>query len=154
MIGPYQVEAEIEAAFSLLAFVLLCIPLYWQFGGTSSNLLTHSRLRLTILYVYRRSVSNIGCVLYIFWVGTQNLIQGVDTIIWRNNAENVAPVYCDISEHAASCLYVFWHTANVARSHTLHHRVEHRNLYCIPRYQSSTVSYRHYVYAGIDNPCG
>ena len=67
MIGPYQVEAEIEAAFSLLAFVLLCIPLYWQFGGTSSNLLTHSRLRLTILYVYLCSVSNIGCVLYMFW---------------------------------------------------------------------------------------
>ena len=108
MIGPYQVEAEIEAAFSLLACVLICIPLYWQLGGTSTPLLTHAHLWLTNFHLYYpRAVSNIGCILYIFWMGTQNLIQGVDKIIWRNNAENVAPVYCDISERTGACLYVF-----------------------------------------------
>ena len=42
---------------------------------------------------------NVGCVLYIFWVGGQCLIQFVDLIVWRDNAINVAPVWCDISEY-------------------------------------------------------
>ncbi|KAI0703963.1 GPCR fungal pheromone mating factor [Earliella scabrosa] len=40
---------------------------------------------------------NVGCVLYIFWVGGQCLIQFVDLIVWRDNAINVAPVWCDIT---------------------------------------------------------
>ena len=47
---------------------------------------------------------NVGCVLYIFWMGGQCLLQFINMMIWRDNAINVAPVWCDISESRAA----FW----------------------------------------------
>ncbi|KAH9916395.1 STE3-domain-containing protein [Epithele typhae] len=76
MVIPFETQVNIEAAFSLLAFILICIPLYWHLEAW-----------------------NVGCVLYIFWMGTQNLIQFIDKVVWRDNAINVAPVYCDITTH-------------------------------------------------------
>ena len=39
-------------------------------------------------------------------MGTQNLIQFVDKVVWRDNAINWAPVYCDISEHFFLILFI------------------------------------------------
>ncbi|KAI0350971.1 STE3-domain-containing protein [Trametes cingulata] len=70
---PWPVQVDIVAAFSLLGFILICIPLYWHLEAW-----------------------NVGCVLYIFWMGTQCLIQFINSIVWRDNAINWAPVWCDI----------------------------------------------------------
>ncbi|CCL98521.1 uncharacterized protein FIBRA_00520 [Fibroporia radiculosa] len=61
-------------AFSLIGFVLVNIPLYWHLEAW-----------------------NVGCVLFIFWSGTQCLFQFINTTIWRDNVINWAPVWCDIT---------------------------------------------------------
>ncbi|KAI8992846.1 STE3-domain-containing protein [Trametes punicea] len=71
---PWLVQVDIVGAMSLLSFILICIPLYWHLEAW-----------------------NVGCVVYIFWIGTQCLIQGINTLMWRNNAINWAPVWCDIT---------------------------------------------------------
>lgn len=40
---------------------------------------------------------NMGSVQYIFWVGSACLIQFINNIVWKDNAINWAPVWCDIS---------------------------------------------------------
>ncbi|KAG1816849.1 pheromone A receptor-domain-containing protein [Suillus subaureus] len=40
---------------------------------------------------------NAGTCVYMIWVAISCLIQFVNSIIWRNSALNVAPVWCDIS---------------------------------------------------------
>ena len=47
-------------------------------------------------------VWNVGCVVYIFWIGGECLINFINMMIWRDNAINVAPVWCDISEYCHS----------------------------------------------------
>lgn len=42
------------------------------------------------------SAWNVGCVLYIFWCGTQCLIQFINMTIWRDNVIVWVPVWCDI----------------------------------------------------------
>ncbi|KAI0641059.1 STE3-domain-containing protein [Trametes meyenii] len=73
---PWPVQVDIIAAFSLLGFILICIPLYWHLEAW-----------------------NVGCVLYIFWMGTQALFQFINTVVWRDNAINWAPAWCDITTH-------------------------------------------------------
>ncbi|KAH9856250.1 STE3-domain-containing protein [Lenzites betulinus] len=73
---PWPVQVDIIAAFSLLGFILVCVPLYWHLEAW-----------------------NVGCVLYIFWIGTQCLFQFINTVVWRDNAINWAPVWCDITTH-------------------------------------------------------
>ncbi|OSD03764.1 pheromone receptor [Trametes coccinea BRFM310] len=73
---PWLVQVDIVAAFSLLGFLLVSIPLYWHLEAW-----------------------NVGCVLYIFWIGTQSLFQFINVMVWRDNAINWAPVWCDITTH-------------------------------------------------------
>ncbi|TBU43027.1 putative fungal pheromoneG-protein-coupled receptor, partial [Dichomitus squalens] len=70
---PWHSQVDIIAAISFLGFVLISIPLYWHCVAW-----------------------NIGCVLYIFWVGGQCLFQAINVLVWRDNVINVAPVWCDI----------------------------------------------------------
>ncbi|KAM5538788.1 hypothetical protein V8D89_007510 [Ganoderma adspersum] len=47
--------------------------------------------------IYRPLVAwNIGCVLYILWIGGLCLTNGINMLLWRENAINFAPVWCDI----------------------------------------------------------
>ncbi|EMD35184.1 STE3-like pheromone receptor B mating type [Gelatoporia subvermispora B] len=71
---PWSVQQDIYIFFAFLGAVLVSIPLYWHLEAW-----------------------NVGCVLYIFWCGTQCLIQGINMLIWKNNAINWAPVWCDIT---------------------------------------------------------
>nr|VWO99365.1 Pheromone receptor CPRa1p [Ganoderma boninense] len=66
-------QVDLVAAFSFLGFVLISIPLYWHWQAW-----------------------NVGCILYIFWVGGQCLFQGINMLIWKDNVINSAPVWCDI----------------------------------------------------------
>ena len=47
---------------------------------------------------------NSASVLWIFWSGTSCLIHFVNAIIWHDNVDNVAPVWCDICELVACFL--------------------------------------------------
>ncbi|KAI0947520.1 hypothetical protein AcW1_007727 [Taiwanofungus camphoratus] len=67
-------QQNLVIAFSFIGFVLVNIPLYWHLEAW-----------------------NIGCVLYIFWTGSQCLIQFINCIVWKDNAINWAPVWCDIT---------------------------------------------------------
>ncbi|OAX30669.1 fungal pheromone STE3G-protein-coupled receptor, partial [Rhizopogon vinicolor AM-OR11-026] len=60
--------------FSFLGFFLVLIPLPWHLQAW-----------------------NAATCVYMLWTGISCLIQFVNSIIWRNNALNVAPVWCDIS---------------------------------------------------------
>ncbi|KAL6308804.1 pheromone A receptor-domain-containing protein [Sparassis latifolia] len=65
---------DFEIFCSFLGFILVCIPLWWHLEAW-----------------------NMGCVLYIFWCGSQCLIQGINLAIWKDNVIDWAPVWCDIT---------------------------------------------------------
>ncbi|KAI0078467.1 fungal pheromone STE3G-protein-coupled receptor, partial [Panus rudis PR-1116 ss-1] len=39
---------------------------------------------------------NIGCILYAFWSSSCCLLQFFNNVMWRDNARNIAPVFCDV----------------------------------------------------------
>ena len=46
---------------------------------------------------------NTGTCLYMIWTGLACLIQFINSIVWRSNVINWAPVWCDICRHFRSC---------------------------------------------------
>jgi len=65
---------EIFTSFAFLGFLLCAIPLPWHLEAW-----------------------NTGTCLYMIWTGLACLNQFINSIIWRGNAFNWAPVWCDIS---------------------------------------------------------
>jgi pheromone a factor receptor len=63
------------AFFSAISIILVILPSPWHWKSR-----------------------NIGTLLYIGWVLLANLVYLVNSIVWWSSAENVAPVWCDISE--------------------------------------------------------
>lgn len=51
---------------------------------------------------------NVAVTLFVLWTVLASIIQGVNAIIWSDNVDDVAPVWCDISKHsqttAALCI--------------------------------------------------
>lgn len=41
---------------------------------------------------------NMGVHVLAIWVALESLIRGVNSIVWADNANVIAPVWCDISE--------------------------------------------------------
>ncbi|KAH9943666.1 putative fungal pheromoneG-protein-coupled receptor [Amylocystis lapponica] len=74
MVVSWPAEQNAVIAMSFIGFVLASIPLYWHLEAW-----------------------NVGCVMYIFWSGSQCLIQFINCIIWKNNAINWSPIWCDIT---------------------------------------------------------
>ncbi|KAI0682988.1 pheromone A receptor-domain-containing protein [Cerioporus squamosus] len=60
--------------FAFLGFILALVPLPWHFQAW-----------------------NAGTCIYMVWASLASLIQFVDSIIWRGNIINSAPIWCDIS---------------------------------------------------------
>lgn len=60
--------------FAFLGFIVVLIPLPWHLQAW-----------------------NAGTCMYIVWTALACLLQFVNSVVWRNNALNVAPVWCDIS---------------------------------------------------------
>ncbi|EJF59110.1 STE3-domain-containing protein [Dichomitus squalens] len=71
MVSPVD-EAIITGSFSIFGACLISVPLYWHLEAW-----------------------NVGCVIYIFWVGLLCLFNGVNYIVWRNSAIDFAPGWCD-----------------------------------------------------------
>lgn len=65
---------QVFSAFSFIGFILVTIPLPWHLEAW-----------------------NTGTCLYMFWAGLGCLNFFVNSIIWNDNVNNVAPVWCDIS---------------------------------------------------------
>ncbi|KAI0060057.1 fungal pheromone STE3G-protein-coupled receptor [Artomyces pyxidatus] len=59
---------------TLIGFVAVLIPLPWHFQAWNS-----------------------GTCLYMIWTALSSLVLFVNSVIWQDNAENVAPIWCDIS---------------------------------------------------------
>ncbi|TCD61605.1 a-factor receptor [Steccherinum ochraceum] len=74
MAEAWHHEMDALAAFSLLGFFACYVPLAWHFQSW-----------------------NLGVILYIFWTGTQCLVQFVNMMVWRDNAVNSAPAWCEIA---------------------------------------------------------
>lgn len=53
---------------------------------------------------------NVGACSFAIWVTTISFTTAVDSILWADNVENLAPVWCDISEFSD---YVVVHTNDV-----------------------------------------
>ncbi|KAE9396423.1 pheromone receptor [Gymnopus androsaceus JB14] len=60
--------------FAFLGFILCLIPLPWHWQAWNS-----------------------GTCAFMIWVGVFCLILGTNSVIWADNAINIAPVWCDIS---------------------------------------------------------
>ncbi|RXW17912.1 hypothetical protein EST38_g7942 [Candolleomyces aberdarensis] len=60
--------------FAFLSAVLVLIPLPWHWQAR-----------------------NVATLSMIFWLFVVSLIYGINTIVWRGHARDVAPVYCDIA---------------------------------------------------------
>ncbi|CCM01290.1 uncharacterized protein FIBRA_03339 [Fibroporia radiculosa] len=74
MSEPWTTPIAVATAFSFIGCVFVGVPLYWHLEAW-----------------------NVGCIVYIFWSGSQCLIQFINMIIWRDNVINWAPVWCDIT---------------------------------------------------------
>lgn len=74
MTVPWSVEQPLIAALSFVSFFLVSIPLYWHLEAW-----------------------NVGCILYICWISLCSLLNGINAIIWRNDAIIRAPVWGDIT---------------------------------------------------------
>ena len=103
---PWHNQVDIIAAFSFVGFVLISIPLYWHFQCMYRSILPSSGLELTSVH----AAWNIGCILYIFWVGGQCLFHAINLHIWRDNVINSAPVWCDICKSFPDCSRTFLNT--------------------------------------------
>ncbi|KAI0078435.1 STE3-domain-containing protein [Panus rudis PR-1116 ss-1] len=76
----WEIEQGFMAAASLIGGLLVLIPLTWFLQAW-----------------------NVGCVLYIFWTSLVCILQFVNNMIWRDNARNVSPIFCDICEFLITC---------------------------------------------------
>ena len=55
-------------------------------------------LGLVPLFIGVRNAANTAIYIYAVWISVICFNRGVNTVIWRNNVNNSAPVWCDISE--------------------------------------------------------
>ncbi|PCH39855.1 STE3-domain-containing protein [Wolfiporia cocos MD-104 SS10] len=98
MDSSWAVQENVVIAFSFIGFVLVNIPLYWHLEAW-----------------------NIGCIMYIFWSGSQCLIQFINAVVWRNNVINWAPVWCDITSRYMLAASVGIITASLLINRRLYH---------------------------------
>ncbi|PIL26107.1 hypothetical protein GSI_11861 [Ganoderma sinense ZZ0214-1] len=69
---PGVTESIVTGSFSIFGAGLISIPLYWHLEAW-----------------------NVGCVLYIFWIGLLCLFNGINYLVWRESAVNFSPRWCD-----------------------------------------------------------
>jgi pheromone a factor receptor len=83
----------VYSVFSFLGFVVVIIPLRWHLEGTLNcyaAILFHVML-LVLAW-------NVGTCLYILWTALGCISGFVNSIIYKNTAQNIAPIWCYISK--------------------------------------------------------
>ena len=63
-------------------------------------MLAAAMLLLVLLTSFVRQSWNLGVAFLCFWLFFENLINGVDAIVWSDNAEVKLGIYCDIGAFA------------------------------------------------------
>ncbi|KAI0310628.1 GPCR fungal pheromone mating factor [Amylostereum chailletii] len=64
-----------------------------------ANLLASILVIISLISSAVRKTVNVGAALLGAWLVVSTLITGVEAIVWRNDAENRAPGWCDFSSH-------------------------------------------------------
>ncbi|KAI0316297.1 pheromone A receptor-domain-containing protein [Amylostereum chailletii] len=105
------------------------------------NLIAASLMLLTILITSLRQHWNTGVFMLCLWLSIWSLDQSVDTVVWSDNADNKAPVWCDISSHIrlaasvgvpACSLIITRRLCNIARLRTIDAFSKHeRRIHCV-----------------------
>lgn len=67
------------------------------------NLLCCVLVLLPVFIKFRRSWNTGVCMLAI-WASAESFSTGVNSIVWSDNVNDVAPVWCDISEHCSTVI--------------------------------------------------
>jgi len=80
------------SVFSAIGFVLCCVPFPWHLQG---KLLP---LRWCLLLTGSILAWNAGTCLVMAWLGLTCLGLCINSIIWKGNSIDWAPVWCDICE--------------------------------------------------------
>ena len=85
--------------FAFLGFVVALIPLPWHFQA-----------------------SNAGTCVYMIWTSLACLVQFVNSIMWRDTALDLAPVWCDICKFSNHVCLVSSAAHCDFSSDKIHHR--------------------------------
>ena len=91
---PWLVERNLISVMSLWSFLLLLIPLTWHIRSMWYRSVRFNEPKMLTFVV----AWNIGYLLASFWLGWMCLITFINSMIWRGNVTNLAPVFCDISK--------------------------------------------------------
>jgi pheromone a factor receptor len=83
---------HVFSAFSFITLILVLVPLPWHLEGMQCVpfLVQHADDPSTAW--------NMGTVIYMGWTSVSLLIYFINSVVWDGNIDNVAPVWCDISE--------------------------------------------------------
>ena len=67
-----------------------------------ANIISATMLLLVLLTSFIRQSWNLGVTFLCFWLLLENLTNGVNAVIWSDNADVKLYVYCDIGMHSLS----------------------------------------------------
>jgi hypothetical protein len=87
-------------------------PLYPVVSFTCAALLL-----LTLTTNTVRQSWNLGVLFLCFWLFWETLFQGIDAVIWSNNADVKLPVYCDIGAYYSVIELLIAHINRLLVSH-------------------------------------
>lgn len=112
------------SVFAFLGFIVALIPLPWHFQAW-----------------------NAGTCIFMLWASISSLIQFVNSLVWRGNVADVAPIWCDIcksSQQFSLNSRVLTNCSSIFISYKNYHWCRSRNPRCFSLYQSSTLQDRKY----------
>jgi pheromone a factor receptor len=83
---------------SFIGIVLSVIPLYWHLQGK----LQFTNRRPCLNIKAHITAWNTGTCMYMIWTALGCLIYFINSILWRGNVLDKAPIYCDIGKAECS----------------------------------------------------
>ena len=85
---------QIYTVFSFIGFVFSVVPFYWHLQG-KPQFTSHGPFLNIMVHV---TAWNTGTCMYMIWTALGCLIYFTNSILWRGNVLNKAPIYCDIGK--------------------------------------------------------
>ncbi|KAI0316298.1 pheromone A receptor-domain-containing protein [Amylostereum chailletii] len=113
--------------------------------------LISSSLMLLAIFTSVRQTWNAGVLMLCMWLFLTNVIQGFEAVIWRDNADNKAPVWCDISSHLGIAVNVGVPACSLVITRRLCHIARMKRIYA-PRKRERRVQHFIEFFIGIGFP--
>jgi pheromone a factor receptor len=85
---------QVYTVCSFIGIVLSVIPFYWHLQGK----LEFANGRPTLNMKLHITACNTGTCMYMIWTALGCLISFINSILWRGNVLDKAPIYCDIGK--------------------------------------------------------